>query len=566
MARARIYGRRSDDDQSTFSPDAQQRQCRTWCAQQGHDVVGVYFDDDMSGRRADRPELQRMIAEAKADPSSIVVVHKFDRLGRDSIDALTIIYRELKPKRVRVESVMERVDAWTPLGRMVVTQSFGIANYFSDNLATEITKGLAEKAEKGGAVGPVSYGYDWEYQRDAKGDRVRGTGQLKPTPDAPTVAHMFARYATACYSDLTLAQELNRDGYTFCRRGRLSARVPFTADTVGGVLSNRIYLGEVTYHGEQHPGAHEPIVDRELFERVQAIRLQRKRAGRHQNRETPRAASLLSEIAYCGHCGRRLHLCASGRQTSRTLYYRCAAKRNEGTCDAPMVRTTLADPWALDVLRELTIPPHIRDAAIALAQQHLAQPPATATDAAQIPKRLSALKALFKLGDMSEAEYLRERANLQAQLASAPPPPAQTLDVERAARLLGDMGTLLEAATAEHQRALVHTVFATVWITKDGIRAIRPAPSYRVLVSVVARGDAENVTLTGLEPVTSSSGGWRSIQLSYRATSDATDSNIATGACQGRLRRWRAMAKSFPPAGPRGCSATATDEQAQDTG
>jgi DNA invertase Pin-like site-specific DNA recombinase len=500
MARARIYGRRSDDDQSTFSPDAQKRQCRAWRAANGHEVVGEFFDDDMSGRRADRPKLQRMIAEATADPGSIVVVHKFDRLGRDSIDALTIIYRELKPRRVKVESVMERVDVWSPLGRMVVTQSFGIATYFSDNLATEIVKGLSEKYERDGAVGPVSYGYDCHYDKDAKGERIQQTGRLVPTIDAPTVTHIFTRYATACYSDVTLAQELNRDGYTFCRRGRLSERVPFTADTVGGILSNRIYLGEVTFHGEQRPGAHEAIVDRELFDRVQALRARRNRAGRHPKRETPRATSLLSEIAYCGQCGKRLHLCASGRDTSRTLYNRCAGRRNHGTCDAPMVRVDLADPWALDVLRALSIPPHIRDAAIAVAQQILAQPPAAGTvDTAHIQKRLGALKSLYKLGDMSEAEYLREREALQAQLASAPAPMPRELDVARAAALLGDMGTLLEEATPEHRRALVHTVFSTVWITKNGVRALKPAPSFAILMAVVRRQDAEKVTLTGLE-------------------------------------------------------------------
>jgi site-specific DNA recombinase len=496
MARARIYGRRSDDDQSTYSPDAQRRQCRVWCAQHGHEVVGEFFDDDMSGRRADRPGLQQMVTEAKADPGSIVVVHKFDRLGRDSIDALTIIYRQLKPKRVKVHSVMEPLDVWLPIGRMVVTNSFGVATYFSDNLATEIVKGLAEKHERGGAVGPVSFGYDWRYDRDAKGERIQQTGRLVKTEDAPLVADIFTRYATANYSDRDLAVELNAEGHTFCERGRLDQRKPFTADTVGGILTNRIYIGEVNFHGEWRQGAHEPIVDRDLFDHVQAIRGRRARAGRHRDRERPRAESLLTEIAYCGECGRRLHVCTSGRDTSRQTYYRCSGRRNHGTCDAPMVRLDVADPWALDVLRELTIPPHIRDAAIALAQQQLARPPQT-TDADKVRKQLERLKTLFKLGDMNEAEYLRERQALQAQLAAAPPPASRVLDVEKAAALLGDMGALLDEATPEHRRALVHTVFDTVWITKAGIRAIRPAPAYRVLIAVVRRPDEESVTLTG---------------------------------------------------------------------
>lgn len=73
MAHARIYGRRSDDDQSTHSPAAQMRQCRQWCERENHEIVGEYFDDDLSGRRVDRPGLQQMISDARNDPGSIVV-------------------------------------------------------------------------------------------------------------------------------------------------------------------------------------------------------------------------------------------------------------------------------------------------------------------------------------------------------------------------------------------------------------------------------------------------------------------------------------------------------------
>lgn len=44
MARARLYIRRSDDDQSSYSPEAQERQNRLWCELHGHEVVGVYLE------------------------------------------------------------------------------------------------------------------------------------------------------------------------------------------------------------------------------------------------------------------------------------------------------------------------------------------------------------------------------------------------------------------------------------------------------------------------------------------------------------------------------------------
>src|SRR5687767_1569007 len=132
MSRARIYIRRSDEDQSAWSPEAQLREDRRWCNDKGHEVVDIYPDDDLSGKREDRPELQRLLRDAKADPGSIVVVHKFDRLSRDTETLLRIVYKELLPKRVKVFSVMEAIDPYTPLGKMMLTVSGGVSTYTVD--------------------------------------------------------------------------------------------------------------------------------------------------------------------------------------------------------------------------------------------------------------------------------------------------------------------------------------------------------------------------------------------------------------------------------------------------
>src|SRR5262245_15531554 len=123
MARARIYIRRSDDDQSGYSPEAQDREDRRWCEQHGHEVIQVYIDDDLSGGKEDRTNFKHLLADAKADPGSIVVVHKFDRLARDTETLLRIVYKELKPRRVKIFSVMEDFDIYTPHGKAMLSVS-----------------------------------------------------------------------------------------------------------------------------------------------------------------------------------------------------------------------------------------------------------------------------------------------------------------------------------------------------------------------------------------------------------------------------------------------------------
>lgn len=155
MARARIYIRRSDDDQSGFSPAAQERECRAWCAANDHTVAAIYADDDLSGRKEDRAQFQRMLTDAKADPGSLIVVHKYDRLARDTELIVRTVYKDLQPKRVRVASVSEAFDIYTPQGKAFLTVVGSFSTFYVDNLATEVSKGYREKFNQGGWIGPV---------------------------------------------------------------------------------------------------------------------------------------------------------------------------------------------------------------------------------------------------------------------------------------------------------------------------------------------------------------------------------------------------------------------------
>src|SRR5262245_17571930 len=100
MARVRLYIRRSDDDQSAWSAQAQERQGRDWCAMHDHEVVDIYVDDDLSGKRADRPDFERLLHDAYADPGSIVLVHKIDRLARDT-ELILNRHKKLRKHRVK---------------------------------------------------------------------------------------------------------------------------------------------------------------------------------------------------------------------------------------------------------------------------------------------------------------------------------------------------------------------------------------------------------------------------------------------------------------------------------
>src|SRR6266542_5476952 len=257
MARARIYIRRSDDDQSTYSPEAQERQNCMYCELHNHEVVEVYIDDDLSGTKETRAEFQRLLADARNDPGSIVVVNKIDRLARDAELVLRTI-KEFDRRGITLVSVMEQIDFSTPIGRVMLTNLAAFAEYYSRNLSTEVKKGLREKAQQGGWIGPIPFGYTIIYVYDAKGARAKGSGRLAPSEDAPVLVLIFQLYATGNYSDIDIAQELNRRGLTVPHPLHPGQRQPFQKDTVGGILRNRAYIGFVQCDGVEYLGNHEP--------------------------------------------------------------------------------------------------------------------------------------------------------------------------------------------------------------------------------------------------------------------------------------------------------------------
>ena len=99
-----IYARFSCNKQREASIDDQLRVCRDWCKREGYAIAAEYCDYAISGRTDDRPEFQRMIANA--GESDIVLVYMMDRFSRGEYDA-PIYKRELAKNGVKLVSALE---------------------------------------------------------------------------------------------------------------------------------------------------------------------------------------------------------------------------------------------------------------------------------------------------------------------------------------------------------------------------------------------------------------------------------------------------------------------------
>lgn len=147
--RAVIYTRVSTNEQiDGYSLDAQQEQCTRFCESRGWQVVRVYQDAGRSGLSIHRPALQEML---KATDYDVIVCHKLDRFSRSLLDVMSQL-AALNERGVTFASASEQFDFSTPFGKVILAMLAAFAQWYVDNLATEIRKGKQERARQGGGM------------------------------------------------------------------------------------------------------------------------------------------------------------------------------------------------------------------------------------------------------------------------------------------------------------------------------------------------------------------------------------------------------------------------------
>ena len=110
----------------------------------GAAIVAEFVDAGESARSADRPDLKRMLDYVKTHRVNYCIVHKVDRLARNRLDDVEI-HRALIEAGVTLVSATENIDE-TPSGMLLHGIMSSIAEFYSKNLATEVSKGCGRRS------------------------------------------------------------------------------------------------------------------------------------------------------------------------------------------------------------------------------------------------------------------------------------------------------------------------------------------------------------------------------------------------------------------------------------
>ena len=280
-----------------FSIPAQREANQRKAADLGARVVREFVDAGESARSADRDGLRDMLAFIAASRVNFCIVHKLDRLARNRADDIEI-HQALLAAGVTLVSATESIDQ-TPSGMLVHGIMSSIAEFYSRNLATEVTKGLKQKLAQGDTPMRAPVGYLNVRKTDAQGREVR-TVEVDPER-APLIDCAFEQYATGAVSVAALLRDLTARGPTTVPSPKRPSK-PLGKATFYALLTNPYYAGVIRYKGALHPGAHEPIVEPALFDKVQSLlKARNARATRHV-----RHAHHLKGLLHCGTCGSRM--------------------------------------------------------------------------------------------------------------------------------------------------------------------------------------------------------------------------------------------------------------------
>ena len=214
-----LYAKVSSDRQDVdLSVAAQLRALRDHAPKNGFVVVRGYVDEAESGRIADRPEFGKMIDAASTTnaPFQEILVWKFSRFTRKREHAVAF-KSMLRRKGVRLVSITEHADD-TPTGKLMEAIIESVDEFYSENLAQEVTRGMRESASRGFWVSSYApFGYNRVMVQD--GAKKRPT--LEPDSDTSRIVKRIFDMAEAGNGMVNITSTLNDEGIASAR-GKLS--------------------------------------------------------------------------------------------------------------------------------------------------------------------------------------------------------------------------------------------------------------------------------------------------------------------------------------------------------
>ena len=330
---AGLYLRLSQEDErqgESVSIDNQRMILRKYAEEHGFEIYGEYIDDDVSGTTFQRPEVQRLLDDAKTGVINTIIVKDLSRFGRNYIEVGQYIDYVFPTFGIRFIAIQDNVDtANRDNSAMDMMPIMNVFNEFhAANTSKKIRAVWKAKAKEGVFHGKkASYGY-------IKGTDKKGTLMIDEET-APIVRRIFEKYASGI-SPRRISEILNEENvpcpgqYAFEKlghKGKPGDRRLWGQITIAQMLKNMIYIGHMPqlmstsvsyknhrrYKKDQSEwvvvyNTHPPIISQKLWDKVR----ERENSVAQGRKTKTGYTHPLSGFLYCADCGCKMKLNSTG--------------------------------------------------------------------------------------------------------------------------------------------------------------------------------------------------------------------------------------------------------------
>lgn len=330
MDRKRAFGyvRVSEMRDEKWSPESQRQGISKEADRLDVPLVEVFEDLAINSAHMKKAGTWEKLMSSVSEGDTIIT-NDFTRIGRNQLDTLQRV-ADLVEKGCEIISLEQRFDMHGVYAKAIIGFMAGIAEADNTLRGMKISAAAREKIKAGQWTGgPLPFGYQY-------GERVGKCLKVELDPErAEVVRQMFESRLTGNGFD-PITRDLIERGITSGKGKRWSAF------GVRRVLRNRAYIAEREVDGQVYPLNIPPIVDRDTWERVQAIDL--REPARKRN------TYLLSQMLTCGLCGGPMvHVPTINQHKPGFI---CTSRKTWGDCKGVGITEHIADTAVLEALFE----------------------------------------------------------------------------------------------------------------------------------------------------------------------------------------------------------------------
>lgn len=323
------YLRVSTESQTEkYGLDLQKQKILDYCEKNGVIIDKWYVDGGYSGSKLDRPDIQKLLDDAESGLIKKVYIYKLDRMSRDVIDTLNLMYRILPKYGVEVVSMTEEIRTENPMDKVMLTMNAAMNQYEREVIRMRMSAGMVERVKKGYWMGGGRIPYGYYYDRN------------------DGILHVDEEQAERVRN----AYQLYLDGFS-CEK--IAKMLGFTCERIViQILKRKSNIGLIEYKGNVYKGLHRPIVDEKIFYQTQDL-MKKRSTNSHVSND-----HLLTGLCYCGVCGARMRYQKWGSYHKLVCYSQYSSKeymRKSDHCDNSKIKAKIVENVVEDCFKEFAI-------------------------------------------------------------------------------------------------------------------------------------------------------------------------------------------------------------------